>query len=99
LPIRLDPERNEPAALLDFVGSFTGKRILEIGCGDGRLTWLYAERAAYVLGIDPDADDVALAIQNCPAHLRERVEFRVGTIQELDLPAEKFDLALLAWSL
>ncbi len=99
MPIRLDPERNEPAALFEFAGSFTGQRVLEIGCGDGRLTWLYAERVAHVLGIDPDADDVALAIQNCPPHLRGRVEFWVGTIQEFDLPAEKFDLALLAWSL
>ncbi len=99
MPIRLDPERNEPVALFDFAESFSGKRVLEIGCGDGRLTWLYADQAAHIVGIEPDADDVALAIQNCPAHLRERVEFRVGTIQEFEPPADKFDLAILAWSL
>jgi ubiquinone/menaquinone biosynthesis C-methylase UbiE len=99
MPIRLDPEGNEPAALFDFAESFTGKRVLEIGCGDGRLTWLYAESAAHVVGIDPDAEDVACAIANCPPYLRERIEFRVGTVQGFDPPAEKFDLALLAWSL
>lgn len=99
MPIQLDPEHNEPVALFDFAESFTGKRVLEVGCGDGRLTWLYAERAAHVVGIDPDAEDIARAIANCPPHLRERIEFRVGTIQEFDPPAEKFDLALLAWSL
>ena len=30
-----------------------GKRVLEIGCGDGRFTFLYAHDAAYVLGVDP----------------------------------------------
>jgi len=98
MPIRLDPEANEPAAFVDFAGSLTGKRVLEIGCGDGRLTWLYAENAAYVVGIDPDAEDIARAIANCPPHLRERVEFRVTAIQEFE-PSEKFDLALLSWSL
>jgi len=98
MPIRLDPEANESAALVDFAGSLTGKRVLEIGCGDGRLTWLYAESAARIVGIDPDADDIALAIRACPQHLRERVEFRVAAIQEFE-PSEKFDLALLSWSL
>ena len=30
-----------------------GKRVLEMGCGDGRFTFLYAHDAAYVLGVDP----------------------------------------------
>ena len=98
MPIRLDPEHNEPAALFEFAGSFAGQRVLEIGCGDGRLTWMYADQPEYVVGIDPKPDDIALAIQNCPPHLRERVEFHVGTIQDYD-PAERFDWAILAWSL
>ncbi len=98
MPIRLDPEGNETAALFDFAGSFAGQRVLEIGCGDGRLTWLYADHATRVVALDPNADDIALAIKNCPPHLRERVEFRAGTLQEFE-PPEKFDLALLAWSL
>ena len=98
MPIRLDPQGKEPAALFDFAESFMGKRVLEIGCGDGRLTWLFAEQAARVVAVDPEADDIALAIKNCPPHLRARVEFRTGTIQEFE-SSERFDLALLSWSL
>jgi SAM-dependent methyltransferase len=35
-----------------------GKRVLEMGCGDGRFTFLYADDAAYVLGIDPKRAEV-----------------------------------------
>jgi len=98
MPIRLDPEGNEPVALFEFAGGFSGQRVLEIGCGDGRLTWLYADQAAHVVALDPNADDIALAVQNCPSHLRDRVEFRTGTIQEYE-SSETFDLALLSWSL
>ena len=98
MPIRLDPEANEPAALVDFSGSLTGKRVLEIGCGDGRLTWLYADGAARAVALDPDVDDIARAIQNCPPRLRGRVEFQAGTIQDFG-SSERFDLALLSWSL
>ncbi len=98
MPIRLDPEANEPTTLFDFAGSLAGQSVLEIGCGDGRLTWLFADHVAHVVALDPNADDIALAIKNCPPHLRERVEFRADTIQEFESP-EKFDLALLSWSL
>src|SRR5512147_1965026 len=93
-----DPEDTETKALHDYA-DFIGKRVLEIGCGDGRLTWRYADRAAYVVAIDPDADDIATALEECPDDLRHKIEFRVARLEELDRPAEKFDLALLSWSL
>ena len=49
--IRTDPENNETHALLDMV-NFSGKHVLEIGCGDGRLTWRYADKASSVIAID-----------------------------------------------
>ena len=50
MTIRSDPENSEIRALFDLV-DFCGKHVLEIGCGDGRLTWRYAEAAAHVTGI------------------------------------------------
>ena len=52
MTIRSDPENNEIRALGDLV-DFSGKHVLEIGCGDGRLTWRYAEAAAHVTAIEP----------------------------------------------
>lgn len=105
MPIRLDPEENETAALFDYAGDLAGQRVLEIGCGDGRLTWRYADQAAHVIALDPNPDDIALAIDHCPLRLQGRVEFRLGALHELaaSLASEAhppgFDLAILSWSL
>jgi 2-polyprenyl-3-methyl-5-hydroxy-6-metoxy-1,4-benzoquinol methylase len=96
--VRCDPEDTETAALLDFA-DFAGKRVLEIGCGDGRLTWRYAGWAAHVIAIDSKADDIAIATEDCPASLRNHVEFRATPLEDFHPPRELFDLALLSWSL
>jgi hypothetical protein len=41
----VDPEENETRALFGIV-NVVNEYILEIGSGDGRLTWHYAERVA-----------------------------------------------------
>jgi ubiquinone/menaquinone biosynthesis C-methylase UbiE len=98
MSVRIDPEDTETAALHDYI-NFSGKRVLEIGCGDGRLTWRYAERAAHIVAIDPKAEDIEIAVEECPHELRAKIEFRVARLEEIDIPTEKFDLALLSWSL
>jgi ubiquinone/menaquinone biosynthesis C-methylase UbiE len=98
MPVRIDPEDIETSVLHGYA-DFTDKRVLEIGCGDGRLTWRYADRAAHIVAIDPDADDIATALEECPDDVRHKIEFRAAHLQDLDFPAEKFDLALLSWSL
>lgn len=105
MTVDLDPEGNELAALLDFTGNLSGKQVLEVGCGDGRMTWLYAHQAAHVVGIDPDADSIADARLNAPDDLAGRVKFHAASVEEyastcrsLERPP-RFDLAVLAWSL
>jgi 2-polyprenyl-3-methyl-5-hydroxy-6-metoxy-1,4-benzoquinol methylase len=95
-----DPEGAETAALHDFV-DFAGKHVLEVGCGDGRMTWRFADTAAHVTGIDPDPDDIATALENRPARLRDRVAFLASSLKDFTLPeaTPKFDVAILSWSL
>lgn len=87
------------AEALRTLADFSGKRVFEVGCGDARLTQLYAADAAYVLGIDPEADLIDEARRVTPAELAERVEFRVAKAEELRVPPPKFDIAFLSWSL
>ena len=95
---RLDPEDRETRALFDFVGTLDGKRVLEIGCGNGRLTWRYAAQAAHVTGIDPNLDRIERAIETIPDNLRGKVNFFASGIDSF-FTKEKFDLAIFSWSL
>jgi 16S rRNA A1518/A1519 N6-dimethyltransferase RsmA/KsgA/DIM1 with predicted DNA glycosylase/AP lyase activity len=94
MPIDEDPEGHETTAL-DAVVSFSGRRVLEIGCGDGRLTARYSSRAASVIAIDPDAEAVAaLADERLP-----NVDARALPVDQIDLPPHSIDVVLFAWSL
>jgi len=64
------------ARVLHSCGDFDGANVLEVGCGDGRLTWLYAARAESVLGIDPEEEAIATARSTTPPELAERVPIR-----------------------
>lgn len=74
-----------------------GKRVLEIGCGDGRFTYLYAHETEYVLGVDPKRDEIQRARRDRPAELAKRVRFRVA--KRISVPRRRFDVALFSWSL
>ncbi len=102
MPAQLDPEGVETRALFDLVPTFVGQRVLEIGCGDGRLTQRYASGAARVTAIDPDADKVAAAKTSLPLELNSRVEFLAADLEQFNFQhggGERYDLAILAWSL
>ncbi len=94
----LDPEEVETRVIHDLI-DFLGKDVLEIGCGDGRLTWRYADRAASVLAIDPKEAKIALAHENTPDHLRPTVTFQAADILTFEPLEAAFDIVLISWSL
>lgn len=93
-----DPEQSETKFLRRMV-DFTGKHALEIGSGEGRLTWRYAGSARRVTGIDPDRDSQRVAYYDMPTDLRKTTAFACASALHLPFPHETFDIALLAWSL
>ncbi|HEV2461748.1 MAG TPA: class I SAM-dependent methyltransferase [Ktedonobacterales bacterium] len=93
-----DPEHAETRVIHELV-DFAGTDVLEVGCGDGRLTWRYADRTRSVLALDPDAAAIEQAHTSLPEPLRDTVTFQVADIRHVRLPPEAFDVALLSYSL
>lgn len=95
----LDPEGAHLAALLRLA-EFRDRHVLEVGCGDGRLTTgIAAVGAARILAFDPDAAAVERACRSLPAELAARVTFKIASATEIDLEPSSFDFVLFSWSL
>ncbi len=94
----VDPEGAHLAALRRLA-DFRGQRVLELGCGDGRLTVGIATDAKSVRAFDPDAGEVERARHSLPAELEQRVTYQVASGKEIEIEPASFDLALFSWSL
>ena len=94
----VDPDGVELATIRELV-DLEGLHVIEIGCGDGRLTFGCAEQAASVFAFDADEELVRRARDSTPRALRDRIRFAVADAAEVDLPPAEFDLALFSWSL
>ena len=93
-----DPKEVEKQVLRELV-DFNDKDVFEVGCGEGRMTWLYADAAASVLGFDPDEDAISEAREQTARHLGNKVEFRVADMMGVELNEDSYDVGILAWSI
>ena len=84
-------ERLEAALILDLAGDVTGRRVLDVGCGDGALAFELATRGATVTGIDASAAMVEAAKARAKRH-NANIAFQVATAENLPFSAEQFDL-------
>jgi 2-polyprenyl-3-methyl-5-hydroxy-6-metoxy-1,4-benzoquinol methylase len=100
MTIRSDPEGKEIGALLDFV-DLSGKQVLEIGSGQGRLTRRFAGMTAGVTAVEPSAESINKARQDLSPELSETVHFEQVNFEEFAIHCQpgRHDIAILSWSL
>ena len=98
MTLQKDADRNERKYLQKFV-ELKDKRVLEVGCGEGRLTWQYADAPRTVTAVDLDHDSLRVARVDRPSDLDGRVHLTCADSLYLPFAKEKFDIAILAWSL
>jgi len=84
-------DRIEHALIFDTAGRLAGKRVLDVGCGDGTLAVYAAEKGADVVGLDASAAMIEVA----RAKARQRgaeIGFVLGRAERLPFADGSFDL-------
>jgi ubiquinone/menaquinone biosynthesis C-methylase UbiE len=82
------------AECADFVLPLIGgrDRVLDVGCGPGSITLGLAAVAHHVVGVDQEDAEFTAARRYASEHGIGNVEFREGTIYQLDFPDASFDV-------
>ena len=88
-------EALEQRRVLDLIGPVEGRRILDLGCGDGLLTWTLAERGAWAVGIDADRAMLEAAFVRSARNRGQRPRFVEGRIEQLPFPDGSFDVVVI----
>ena len=83
-------EALEQRLILDLMGELSGRRVLDVGCGDGALICVAVSRGADATGIDPDPAMLAAARERA-AKARLRAAFLEGRVERLPFPDASFD--------
>jgi ubiquinone biosynthesis O-methyltransferase len=84
-------ERLERSLIREFVGDVSGRRVLDIGCGDGELAVELAKCGATMTGIDASTTMIDAARARAKKHNVD-IDFQVAIAERLPFPAEQFDV-------
>ena len=93
-----DPQERDIETLLRLV-SLDGKTVLDIGCGEGRMSRRMARTAASVLGVDPDVEAIDRAREISPDDLDDGCRLLAADVVTLQLPTAGFDVVVFSRSL
>jgi len=98
MPTEIDPAGVMPRAIRG-AADFRGACVLEIGAGDGRLTFQYAAEPKSIVGIDTKEPEIRAAGQRAGSDRQADVHFLCASATALPFSGEQFGVVLLASSL
>lgn len=76
--------------ILDLIGKeIKGKKILDLGCGDGVLSYLFAKNGAEVIGIDSSEEAIKFAKEKCKD--LKTIDFLSASVYDLPYEDRRFD--------
>lgn len=77
-----------------------GKKIIDIGCGTGRFSFLAADKASYILGVDLSKSNIERARLNLLKKSNPKIHFGQGSIDKGETKNEgSFDYAVSTYVL
>lgn len=84
-------ERLERRLILDLARDVSGRKVLDVGCGDGTLALELARRGGIVTGIDGSTAMINTA-RGRAEQQHANVEFLEAVAEHLPFPADQFDV-------
>lgn len=95
-----EPGGGWQALAAGLAAGFAGRKVGDLGCGEGALALLLARFADKVVAFDQSEKMLSLVAEKATEqNVRERLELRVGNLEDLDLSDEAFDALFLSQSL
>jgi ArsR family transcriptional regulator len=95
-----EPGGGWQALTAGLAAGFSGKTVADLGCGEGHLALLLARFAEKVVAFDQSEKMLKLVSEKAAeGNLVDRLELRVGILEELDLSNEMFDAVFLSQAL
>ena len=91
------PGQTWKALSLGLIQLLRGQRIVDLGCGNGRLAAQLAKAGNFVTAVDNSEEQIRLAIQSVGES--PNLHFIQATMENSALPKQSFDIALLSQSL
>lgn len=83
--------------ILKLAGDVRGKKVLDLGCGDGSLTYILAKSGAEVIGIDNEELGLKYANENLESmnhHKNLKYTFVTASAYSLPFDSNSFDLVV-----
>lgn len=96
--VRYGPDTATEAELR-LLGTLSGKRVLDLGCGGGQAALAFARQGAHAIGLDPSADLLGNA-KRWSEREGVKIELHQGALADLAfMRADSVDLVFSAWAL
>jgi 2-polyprenyl-3-methyl-5-hydroxy-6-metoxy-1,4-benzoquinol methylase len=84
-------------AIKDILQKSSGKKVIDLGCGSGTYSRLFASKGAIVTAVDRSSNQIHLAAKG--DQLKGKISYIQSNIEDLKLNASDFDICLLTFVL
>ena len=82
----------EQGKLMGVIGKIKGKKVLDVGCGTGRIIKALTEKEAIVTGVDLSPEMILVAKKKFP-----KIEFAEADAEKLPFKDEEFDVVVASF--
>lgn len=92
-------ERLEEEVIFDLAGDLRGRRVLDVGCGDGTYSLLACQAGGRVIGVDISSAMLAAARRRAQTQCPGTIEWYQASADRLPFKSQVFDIVIAVTTL